>query len=226
MTLRRGGSAPEGPAGTAGYRDSRGLESLDTALGMRTEPLNTGAVVLGLSVTDVPTKRSEIGRIVNDVKGTLAEAKPAEKKDALSESETIVRLHVDPAKLSAVVERLEKLGDVTEKIVTGTGLDSAKTRFHLELQEGMGADRERGGSDKAKQQRDSDAVLRQEASRQYGNGRSQVRSPLGDQVAAKRLTAAVATITVKLKEKKPAVSASSQLSKPATRPAARPPDKK
>lgn len=215
VNLRRSAVTAQGRAGGIGGRMGT---QLDLSL--------PKSAILGLTVTDIPQKRAAIDQIakdvnglVTDVNGLVTEKKLMESKDGAPTPDAVLSFQVEPARLLGVIDKLEKLGEVTLKLVPAPEVKLEMERAKVEQQTRF---RETAGSQAADDKttrRDGEGAQIQDIQRRLRAEQVPTRFQVGSQVAKRPGTRLLATITVNLKEKKPAALG-------AAKPAPPPPNKK
>jgi len=217
-------ASPAGPAGPAGKPENslarrvRGMDSLGLVLGAKVDPARPETVLLGLAVTDVPTKRAVISQLAKEAKGRFWELSLDQKKDSAANADVVFELQIDPAEVNSVVGKLEKLGEVTEKVVDGKPETDLRSGALMESVKRTREPKEQSSNDKPART-DNELLQKPAGTRQFNGFQPQVRLEYQDQTANRRL-ARPAVITVKLKEKRAAAATA-----PAAKPAAPPPKK-
>jgi hypothetical protein len=214
------GSAPPAEAGR------RTNVNGQLALGAQMSPLSTlygrdagihpsssgKTALLKLDVENLEQKRGEVAQITRAANGTVTAVSGEQRRDNYSldyaasktPEETELLLEVDAAKMTGVLDKLSRLGDVTVRQVPAPAQakvqdlanrnQDSNYRFRAPLQER--AEAGTAGSTRGETQ------LRQEMTRSFGDSREQSRLKTGAALGRGLAPGAVATITLVLREKK------------------------
>lgn len=225
-------AAPAGPAGTEGVANNplalgapatlapnMGASVVGQKAVRPQEPPTTA--LLGLAVENVERKREEVDRIARAANGVVTEVTGPERKDLYSLDyaraapleETELRLNVDAAKMSGVLDRLSKLGEVTVRQVPAPVQTEDKLKSKSDANSAYRSPQQERGGSGAGGNPSSETSPRQESARTFGDLNERVRLKEGAVLRRDRALGRGATITVVLRKKTPVAAKAAKASK-------------